>query len=209
MKKLIVFAVLTYFSIPAYSQFNLWNSMVNKCSAVRNSCLDHLKAGCKKSGIYSVSDLNYQATKVYCDQVTGGGGWTNLNYNFGSSTDVVVSNNAARTIGVTTSGSASQSTSEINGAYVSFAVPNTCTGDNNRFAIVRKDLVLKLKATEMKIRGSAQAVTNDVRCGGMYTSAGSVTPFNGVGIALNKITRYSTFEDSYVSICDNNNYSGS
>lgn len=77
MKTLSVFLGLLFFQSFAHAQYNFWQGSVNRCTTVRQSCLQHLKAGCNTSGVYQVRNPEVAggSLKVYCEQKADGGGW--------------------------------------------------------------------------------------------------------------------------------------
>lgn len=83
MLKILLFSLA--FMSTASAQQNFQWGMFNKCSAVRDTCLQHLKSGCKKDGVYRIRLTDNSIIKTYCDQTTDGGGWTLVAYNRGSS----------------------------------------------------------------------------------------------------------------------------
>ena len=50
-------------------------------------CADLYRAGIRRSGVYTINPDKRGAFKVYCDQVTAGGGWTVIQKRFDGAVD--------------------------------------------------------------------------------------------------------------------------
>ncbi len=148
------------------------------------SCSEELALGYNTTdGIYDIK-FNDSIFSVYCDMTTDGGGWTNVNTNFGNISGIDGHNGI----------SGGNSTLQVNGSLVS--ISNSDCSDNSIVTSFSPEFYNDFDFSEVKLNAKSFG-GGDTRCGGVLRR----TP------KLN-VVKFSSFNTGALYRCDNDQYYG-
>ncbi|MDD5213764.1 MAG: fibrinogen-like YCDxxxxGGGW domain-containing protein [Candidatus Gracilibacteria bacterium] len=167
-----------------------YTNISNVCTAIGSvstlpglSCLDiKTKLTSSSDGIYWIKPDTNPAFQVYCDMTTNGGGWTNINYNFGNIV-ALTANNGISTTGV--------STNKINGTLVNKLGSASCTDTPVRTSFTTA-FISALNFSEVLYNVKSYR-SGDTRCGGVL-----------YGMGQTGLMQFNSFSVGALGRCDNN-----